>query len=268
MILLIAIILPIFNFNFDISNMITVVALLFAILIGFFVAAATSNYLRLQTLISNEDASLISIFDLVKILQPSAEKKFRDLIDKYMIAALDYESLDYFAATSSECDNLLNAINEVAPFNDQGMPLLQNLQNIKSNIISIRQEAMVLIKRTVTVRHWFILISLASIVSVILLGLRDGSILVSLLVGLTLIALYQILSLLHKIDSNMFLADQLSYEVPQKVFLAIGQTKYYPENAMNKKLKKSLETENYRIGVYNNFSSNLDKKIKKIKAIK
>lgn len=263
-----AISLPIFKFSFDISNMLTVVSLLFAILIGFFIAAATSNYLRLQTLISDEDASLISIFDLVKIIQPSARKKFASLIDKYMIAALDYDQLDYFMETSAEFDNLLNAIGKIVPLNGKGIALLQNLHNIKSNIVSIRQEALILIKRAITGRHWFILISLASILSVILLGLRDGSVLVSLLIGLTLIALYQTLNLLHKIDSNAFLADKLAYEVPQKVFQAIGQAKYYPETALNDELKKTLKNENYRVGIYDDFSKSMKKKIKIIKAVR
>lgn len=266
--LLVAILLPVFKFSFDISNMLTVVSLLFAILIGFFIAAATSNYLRLQTLISDEDASLMSIFDLVKIIQPSAEKRFANLIDKYMIAALDYDQLDYFMATSVEFDNLVNAIGGITPLNEEGIALLQNLHNIKSNIVSIRQEAFVLIKKAVTRRHWFILISLASIISVILLELRDGSILVSLLIGLTLIALYQTLNLLYKIDSNAFLADKLAYEVPQKVFQAIGQMKYYPETVLSVELKKTLKNENYRVGIYDDFSKGMNKKIKTIKAAK
>lgn len=264
--LLLAIMLPTFSLNFDVSNILTVVALLFAILIGFFMAAATSNYLRLQTIISDEDASLISIFDLVKILQPAARKKISDLVDKYMIAALDYDLLDYFPATSTEFNNLVDAINKLVPSNKQALPLLQNLHDLKRNIISIRQEALILIKKTITIRHWFILISLASIVAVLLLGLRDGNLTTSLLVGLILIALYQILNLLRKIDSNTFLADQLAYEAPQKVFLAIGKNKYYPENAMNKKLKNSLKNENYRIGVYKNIKKSMEKKIKLVKS--
>ncbi|MCK9379166.1 MAG: DUF4239 domain-containing protein [Candidatus Moranbacteria bacterium] len=268
MLLLLSVTLPLFAFNFDTSNMLTVVSLLFAILIGFFIAAATSNYLRLQTLISDEDASLMSIFDLIKIIQPSVEKKCSDLIDKYMIAALDYDQLDYFMATSTEFNNLSSMINKVSPSDGKGVTLLQNLQDVKGNIVSIRQEALVLVKRAVTSRHWFILISLAVIISIVLLGLRDGSMLVSSLVGLTLIALYQTLNLLYKIDSNTFLADKLAYEVPQKVFLTIGQTKYYPESVMNEELRKSLEKENYRVGFYKDFSKSMEKRIKMIKKAK
>jgi len=265
-ILLLVVMLPIFKFNFDASIILSAVALLFTILIGFFIAAATSNYLRLQTIISNEDAILISIFDLVKILQPSSEKKFRKLIDEYMIAALDYSLLDYFETTSAELDGFLVAIDKVKPVDQRADSLLQNLQNLKSNIVAIRQEALVLAKRIVTAQHWFVLISLVSIMTVILLGLRTEDVFGSLLIGVIIIALYQTLNLLYKIDSNEFLADRLAYEAPQKVFLAIGKTKYYPETAIDNKKRKILGKENYRIGIYKDFSKSMEKKIRLIKA--
>jgi hypothetical protein len=263
-----ALFLPAFKFDFDISTILTVVTLLFTILVGFFIAAATSNYLRLQTIISDEDASLISLFGLVKILQPTMVKKIRNSIDQYMIAALDYGLLDYADHTSGEVDTLLNTIDEVTPSKKYTESLIQNLHNIKINIISIRQEMAVLIKRIVTARHWFILISLAAIISVILLSLRSGNIITSALIGLIMITLYQTLRLLHQIDSNLFLASQLAYEVPQKVFLAIGQLRYYPEYALNRKLKKSLKNERYRVGLYKNFPETMEKKIKTISPAK
>jgi hypothetical protein len=263
-----ALLLPAFKFDFDISTILTVVTLLFTILVGFFIAAATSNYLRLQTIISDEDASLISLFGLVKILQPAMVKKIRNSIDKYMIAALDYGLLDYSEYTSGEVDALLNTIDEVTPTKKHTESLIQNLHNIKVNIISIRQEMAVLIKRIVTARHWFILVSLAAIISVILLSLRSGNIITSSLIGLIMITLYQTLRLLHQIDSNLFLASQLAYEVPQKVFLAIGQLRYYPEYALSRKIKKALKNERYRVGLYKNFPETMEKKIKIVKPSK
>ncbi|MFZ2188873.1 MAG: hypothetical protein WAV73_04895 [Candidatus Moraniibacteriota bacterium] len=263
-----ALLLPAFKFDFDISTILTVVTLLFTILVGFFIAAATSNYLRLQTIISDEDASLISLFGLVKILQPTMVKKIRNSIDKYMIAALDYGLLDYAEYTSGEVDALLSTIDEVTPSKKHTESLIQNLHNIKVNIISIRQEMAVLIKRIVTARHWFILVSLAAIISVILLSLRSGNIITSSLIGLIMITLYQTLRLLHQIDSNLFLASQLAYEVPQKVFLAIGQLRYYPEYALSRKTKKALKNECYRVGLYKNFPETMEKKIKIISPAK
>jgi len=81
------------------------------------------------------------------------------------------------------------------------------------------------------------------------------------------VALYQTLNLLYKIDSNEFLAERLAYEAPQKVFLAIGQTKYYPEHVINEKLKKSLEKENYRVGIYKKLPETMEKDIKLVAAI-
>ena len=268
LLLLLAVTLPIFNFDFDIASILTVVTLLFAILVGFFIAATTSNYLRLQTVISDEDASLISIFSLVKTLQPSAKKKIGDLIDKYMIAALDYDLLDYMEPTSKEVADLVSAIENIAPSNKNTAALLQNLHDIKRNIISIRQESLVLIKRIVTARHWFILVSLSAIISVILLSIRNGSIITSLLIGLIMITLYQTLRLLYQIDSSSFLAGQLAYEAPQKVFLAIGRHRYYPESIVDEKIKAYLKNETYRVGVYKNFPETMEKEIKIIKVIK
>lgn len=185
-----------------------------------------------------------------------------------MIAALDYGLLDYSEYTSGEVDALLNTIDEVTPTKKHTESLIQNLHNIKVNIISIRQEMAVLIKRIVTARHWFILVSLAAIISVILLSLRSGNIITSSLIGLIMITLYQTLRLLHQIDSNLFLASQLAYEVPQKVFLAIGQLRYYPEYALSRKIKKALKNERYRVGLYKNFPETMEKKIKIVKPSK
>lgn len=261
-ILLFVIFFPSFTFDFDISTILTVVTLLFTILVGFFIAAATSNYLRLQTIISNEDANLISIYDLVKILQPSAKKKVGNLIDEYMISALDYDLLNYIDPTSKETQKLFRAIDKIIPSSEQNLSLIQNLQTIKSTIVSLRQEAEILVKRIVTKRHWFILITLTIIISVILLSLRSGSIANSLLMSLIIITLYQTLRLLHQIDSNEFLADQLAYITPQKVFLAIEKHKYFPETALDEKIKKTLVNETYRVGVYKNFPETMEKKIK------
>lgn len=61
LLLLIAFNIPLFKLNFDVASILTVISFLFAILVGFFIAAATSNYLQLQSLIAEEDASLIII---------------------------------------------------------------------------------------------------------------------------------------------------------------------------------------------------------------
>lgn len=57
-------------FDFDMSKILSTTTTLFSILVGFFIASAMSNFLRLKTLISSETGGLFSVC------------KFADLIDE------------------------------------------------------------------------------------------------------------------------------------------------------------------------------------------
>lgn len=49
-------------FNFDSSKILSSTTTLFSILVGFFIASAMSNFLRLKTLISSETGALFSVY--------------------------------------------------------------------------------------------------------------------------------------------------------------------------------------------------------------
>lgn len=256
-------ILPVFSLNFESSNILTAVSLLFAILIGFFVGASTSNYLKLQSLISNEDARLISVFQMVKVVQPKAAKKIANCIDDYMISSLDYEFLNYVRPVTKEFNALIKTIDSIRPTDPSVGMLLQNIHSAKTDLMAIRQETALSVKAIVSRRHWLILIMLALVIAFILMSLRTGGVVPSLLIGLILVVMYQTLYLLHAIDTNDFLAQKIAYENPQYVFQSIGKQQYYPEHALMiyPQLKKSLNKENYRMGCYTNYSESFSKKI-------
>jgi len=236
--------------------------LLFSILLGFFIAAATSNYLKLQTNISQEDSCLIYIFGLVKIIQPQAEEKIAKAIDEYMIAALDYEYLEYITYTSTEFNALLSVIDDVCTTAGANQPLIQNLQGAKEKLLSYRMEDLLASQKVVTKNHWLILGTLSAIISVMLLSLRTEEIFSSVLIGIIVITICQILLLLRDIDANIFLADKIGYGAePQSVFRAIGKDDYYPEIALKFIGKKNL-SKKYRVGEYINYPASFEKTIK------
>jgi len=216
--------LPDFHFAFDISVILTIVSLLFAILVGFFIGTATTNYLRLQTLISNANADLIQIFRLSKLIQVSSGEKIANVIDEYMIAMLDFPFLKWVPNTKKEFNEVTKAVEEVDPLNEKGLSLFSHLQNAKSDLDRTNQEISLAAEEVVSGRHWFILISLALIIATLLLSLRDGYWVFSFVNGVLLVAIYQILTLLKEVDSNVFLAEKLGYQNPQQVFQAIGKT--------------------------------------------
>ncbi|OGY85374.1 MAG: hypothetical protein A2233_04925 [Candidatus Kerfeldbacteria bacterium RIFOXYA2_FULL_38_24] len=256
--------IPLFLLQLDVTALLTFVSLFFAILVGFFIAAATSNYLRLQTLISAKNATLISVYEFVKAIKPAKTKKIISAIDAYMIKILDYELLDYASNTEKEFTDIIHIIDDIKTKNAREENLLPYVITKKCELISQIQEMTLVSKTIVSPRHWFILTSLAVMIAILLLMLRDGTLIISFMTGLVFIAIYQTLMLIHEIDSNIFLAHKLSYENPQQVFRAIGKVNYYPESAITNKLVKSHVTE-YRVGVYKDFPKSLEKKIHFIK---
>ncbi|MFH1621443.1 MAG: hypothetical protein ABIB04_05180 [Patescibacteria group bacterium] len=117
-ILIAVFVIPIFDLQFDIPNILTVITFLFTIVIGFFIATATTNYLSLQSVIVQEDAALIDAFNVGCFVQPSKRKKLAEAIDRYLIACLEFDFSDYVMGTQNEFQQLTNIIHSIMPAND------------------------------------------------------------------------------------------------------------------------------------------------------
>lgn len=255
--------LPIYFFTFDISTLLTVVSLVFAILIGFFIATATTNYLRLQSLIADEDSALISVFNLSKVIQPSAVAKMKEAVDRYATAALDFELTEYVDKTRKEFQELLSEIDILAPQDGKGLELLGNMYDKRDQLVRTRQEVTLVARRIVTWRHWIILILLAVLLIVLLLSIRNGHWLSASITGVLSVAIYLVLVLLHEVDGNVFLEERLAYENTQQIFEAIGTMKYIPYHAFqNKRVQEPRE--DYRVGVFKDYPNSLEREIKVI----
>ena len=258
--LILPFVLPTFSIHDNGSTLLTAVSLLFAILVGFFIATTTSNYLRLQTLIADSNAGLISLYNLVKVITPSREEEMGEAVDNYMITALDYEFLDYADKTKKELGEVLGIVNSLEPEGEKGLALISEAHSRMDEILTNEQEIALTGKQIVTPRHWFIIILLAILLAVSLLSLTNGTVVASLFVGVMFVALFHILILIHDIDTNKFLSRQLSFKDPQQIFQGIGRLPYYPQYALEKGYAKP-ERGNYRVGVYKNYPTSLEKKI-------
>ena len=248
-IILVAVQLPVFHLNLDSSTYLSVFSLLFAILIGFFIATATTNYLRLQTLIAEEDASLITISNLVKNISPQATGVVEEAIDDYAIAALSFEMIDYVTKTYQEFEDLSKAIDAVSPNNDKGLQLIQSLHDKKNALYQTRQEIALVARRIVTPGHWVVVISLGSLIGFLVLALRDGGLISTIISGVLLTTIYLVLTLLNEVDNNRFLEQALSYQTSQQIFRAIGRPPYYVEDVIESGRVDKPKT-SYRTGYY------------------
>lgn len=265
-VLLVAIVffVPSFNFSFDVSTLLSVISLLFAILVGFFFAAVTSNYLSLQALVPQEDAMLINIYNHASLIDPKKAKELAEKIDDYMIAVLDYEILTYAPHVRKELKSIVETVDKIQPSDVRGQSLIQNLHNYKSSLFQINQQTNLVAQSILSFSHWCIIIMLSILIDILLLGLRTGNWINLAIIAVLFITPYLILNLLYELDSNLFLAKHLSFKLPQNVFEAIGRLHYYPETALKAGIVRHPEKP-YRVGHYIDFPKSNRKTIKVVK---
>lgn len=254
--------LPIFIVVADPSPLLTVISLVFAILVGFFIATATTNYLNFQNHLAQENANLITLFNLCNLVNPSQKRLVADKIDEYLISSLDYPLITYVESTQKEFEGVVNIVDTLKPGNDNSSEIvaLENLQTAKVELFKNRESLALAALRVTNGLHWTILIVLASILIFLLFSLRTDESIIKIVIGLLSSAIYFILLLLYEIDGNVFLEEQLAYHDIQKVFRAIDKLPYYPSFAFTSSNINAPE-ERYRIGVYSNYPISLEKKV-------
>lgn len=255
LLILTAFITPLFKFNFDVASILTVTSLFFAILIGFFIAAATSNYISLQSLIAEEDAGLITVYNYCHVIVPEKDSVTVDVLDKYAIAALSFELTEYVGKTQKEFDAVSKMVEETNFKDTRGGQLIQTLFEKKNSLYQTRQNIALVAQRIVTKSHWFVLCSLAILIDILLLAIRDGSFFSYLITGILLIITYLVLVLLNDVDSNRFLEQAQAYDNSQQIFGVIGKPRYYVEDII-KSGRVSEPKGSYRTGYYNSPNDN------------
>jgi hypothetical protein len=221
-------VLPLFSLLDSNGNIITAATAIFAIVSGFFITDATGNYLRLQTLIAEENASLISISHAIREVIPEKFSEAQKVIDTYMIAQLDIDELDHAIRTSTEFEELISTVGRLVATMPPGNDLLASIQNKKDQLIELNQEITLAAQRNFTSLHWFILFALGGVTGVSMLSIRDGGVLANTIVAAMLLGIEGVLIVLRDMDNNRFLQRKLGFRNPQQVFRALLLPPYYP----------------------------------------
>lgn len=176
--------------------------------------------------------------------------KITDVIDKYAIAVLTFEVVEYVGRTNREFDDMCKAVEEINFKDGKGEQLIQSLYEKKGGLYQTRQNIALVARHIVTKSHWFVLGSLAALVDLLILALRDGSIFSYITTGILFMVTYLTLALLHDVDNNRFLEQALAYDNSQQIFRAIGRPMYYAETII-KSGRAQEPKESYRTGYYN-----------------
>jgi hypothetical protein len=207
---------------------------IFSIVAGFFIADATGNYLRLQTLIAEENAALISIAHTARNI-PESREKITECVDGYMVSQLDVDNLDHLVSIANEFESLISALDEavIAP-SAVKLGISESLSEEKDHLIALNQEITLAAQSNLTPVHWSVLLTLGALVAITVLAIRDGSILMNIVTSAVLLGGFGILIVLRDVDNNKYLQTKLAFRNPQQVFRALELAPYYPPFAPKK----------------------------------
>ncbi|MDP3645713.1 MAG: hypothetical protein Q8R25_01365 [bacterium] len=219
--------IPAFAVSTDVGTLVTATSAVFAIVAGFFIADAMSNYLRLQTLISEENAALISIADYAKRIDSENWPAVHDAIDVYIIAQLDSHTLNHIIETEERVDAINTTVNTLK-IDPEDSESYQRLLEMKERILTSRQEILFAAKQNLTIGHWATLITLGALVALTVLAIRDGSIFMNVVAGSMMVGMYAILVLLRDMDNNRLLEMKLGYDNPSRSFSCIINSALLP----------------------------------------
>ncbi len=248
----------------EVGSLISLAVLLFAILAGFFIAATTTNYINFQSALAQEGSALIQLYNLGKLVSPSSEEKIKQIIDNYIIATLDFPIGEYVDKTDIEFGKLIEVIDSIEPDDDQKRrtACLGTMHSVKGSLYNFRQQVALCSLRVINPMHWTILVLLEISIITLLISLRSGSLLVTILVCILAVASHLVLVLLSEIDSNYFLERQLGFRDTHKLFVALGLVPYYPPTAFSLDYRVKKPTGQYRYGIYKDFPQSLEKDIR------
>jgi len=222
-----AFLIPQFSLNTDVNTLVSATSAVFAIVAGFFIADAMSNYLRLQTLIAEENAALITIVANSKKIDPRNESAVRVAVDAYMIAQLEAGTLNHILRTEKEVDNLSAAL-DALQVSEGGKELYDHVLTMREKIMSARQEILLAAKENLSSGHWITLIVLGVLVVFTVLAIRDGGAFMNMVAGAMMVGMYSILVLLRDMDNNRLLELKLGFDNPREFFHALDLPPYYP----------------------------------------
>jgi hypothetical protein len=250
------------------SKILSTTTTLFSILVGFFIASAMSNFLRLKTLISSETGGLFSVYKFADLIDENLGKEVKEAIDKYIIASFDWELEEYVEKTGKEFENIFDVLKKrkMLPDNRKEDQALNFLMNDLGSLPSIRNEISIVAKTTLNNLYWVLLIILAILtIFAVLMGTQFTFISILLAVSISAAVLFA-LFLLDEIDKNRLNESDIAFNNFNQLLISLGMLPYYLESDIKEGRIKVDGSKDYRLCRYKKAPNSSEKEILVIEA--
>lgn len=183
----------------NMDKILSMTTFLFAIILGFSTANRKQRLNSIRSLLRKNDAIILSIYEASKMYGDTIVNKTRLLIDKMLIAQIDY-SLRDFDKTTPELIDLFDHSYELKVKNEDKSGKDTMMSGAKELLMS-QKEIIYWIKDRMMLFEWISLLILCSIILVCIYSLSDGTALSIVVLPLISTAVILLLLVIRDIDN-------------------------------------------------------------------
>ena len=204
---------------------------LFGVLIAFTIARTTERLAVVQTLVSRNNASLLSILQLMAVFAEDRAEDVRQMIDRQLTDQIDYRLLDNHLATPSNLA-LTAAIIALDPQTLQQEQAYRSLLHVCVDITANRAQIESTTGQSLQAIEWVGLLLLLLILMALIVVLPGGTLWGALIAGALAGTLVTLVVLLRKLDLLRWHERSSIWEPTTRLFRSMGLYPYVPRQVI------------------------------------
>ena len=204
---------------------------LFGVLIAFTIARTTDRLAVVQTLVSRNNASLLSILQLMAVFAVDRTEEVRQMIDRQLTDQIDYRLLDNHLATPSNLA-LTAAIIALDPQTLQQEQAYRSLLDVCIDITANRAQIESTTGQSLQAIEWVGLLLLLLTLMALIVVLPGGTVWGALIAGALAGTLVTLVVLLRKLDLLRWHERSSIWEPTTRLFRSMGLHPYVPRQVI------------------------------------
>jgi hypothetical protein len=204
---------------------------LFGVLIAFTIARTTERLAVVQTLVSRNNASLLSILQLMAVFAADRTEVVREMIDHQLTDQIDYRLVDNHLATPSNLA-LTATIIDLDPQTLQQEQAYRSLLDVCIDITANRAQIEATTGQSLQPIEWIGLLLLLLILLALIVVLPGGTVWGALIAGALAGTLVTLVVLLRKLDLLRWHEVSSIWEPTTRLFRSMGLHAYVPRQVI------------------------------------
>lgn len=228
-----AYLIPEFSSDSKIGDLVSFVGILFAILVGFFIAHLYSRYQAIRNNAGIDASSLSTFYFFAKILVNKTNdiewlKEVEDKIENYIhfFMPLTWEKYGETEKCFSELCNTLNYVNYSGSKEDV---VYSNLLKLANDHSTAREKLVMFGKDKLSIGGWLTISFLGILLFISILFVKDDSLISILFTGGIFSAISVLFIVIRDLNNLNFGESSVAIESYERVLDSIGRKRYYKE---------------------------------------